>query len=144
MYDLCGCLYVNINESAQLYPTLCNTTDLVHGIFWARILEWVAFPFSRGSFQPRGSNPSFPHCRQILYQLSHKGSPRILEWVAYPFSRESSWLRNQTMVSCIAGRYFTNWVILRSSNKAPGTRGLLLGEEWEYKAAIYSIASLSV
>ena len=29
-----------------------------------------------------------PHFRQILYQLSHKGSPRILEWVAYPFSSD--------------------------------------------------------
>ena len=36
-------------------------------------------------------------------------SPRILEWVAYPFSRASSQLRNQTGVSCIAGRFFTNW-----------------------------------
>ena len=33
---------------------------------------------------------------------------RILEWVAYPFSRGSSWPRNQTRVSCIAGRFFTN------------------------------------
>ena len=32
----------------------------------------------------------FKTCRQILYQLSHKGSPRILEWVAYPFSSGSS------------------------------------------------------
>ena len=39
----------------------------IHGIFQARILEWVAFPFSRGSSQPR----------------------------------------NQTQVSCIAGRFFT-------------------------------------
>ena len=38
----------------------------------------------RGSSQPRGSNPGHLHFRQILYQLSHKGSPRILEWVAYP------------------------------------------------------------
>ena len=30
------------------------------------------------------------HWGQILYQLSHKGSPRILEWVAYPFSSGSS------------------------------------------------------
>ena len=28
-----------------------------------------------------GSNPGLPHCRQILYQLSHQGSPRILGWV---------------------------------------------------------------
>ena len=54
----------------------------------ARILEWVAFPFSKGS-----SQPGLPHCRQILYQLSHKGSPRILEWVVSPFSSRSSWPR---------------------------------------------------
>ena len=34
---------------------------------------------------------------------------RILEWVAYPFSSRSFWPRNQTQVSCIAGRFFTNW-----------------------------------
>ena len=37
------------------YLTLCDPTDYtVHAILQARILEWVAFPFSRGSFQPRG------------------------------------------------------------------------------------------
>ena len=40
-------------------------------------------------------NPGLLHCRQILYQLSHKGSPRITEWVAYPFSSGSSRLRNR-------------------------------------------------
>ena len=39
---------------AQLCLTLCNPMDcIVHGILQARILEWVAFPFSRGSSQPR-------------------------------------------------------------------------------------------
>ena len=47
----------------------------VHGIRQARILEWVAFPFSSRSPQPQGSNPGLLHCRQILYQLSHQGSP---------------------------------------------------------------------
>ena len=56
----------------------------VYGIFQARILNWVAFPFSRGIFPTQGSNPGLPHCRRILYQLSHQGSPRILEWVAHP------------------------------------------------------------
>ena len=38
----------------QLCPTLCDPMDYtVHGILQARILEWVAFPFSRGSSQPR-------------------------------------------------------------------------------------------
>ena len=36
---------------------------------------------------------------------------KILEWEAYPFSRGSCWPRNQTRVSCIAGRSFTNWDI---------------------------------
>ena len=34
---------------------------------------------------------------------------RILEWVAFPFSRGSSQLRDQTRVSCIAGRFLTIW-----------------------------------
>ena len=34
---------------------------------------------------------------------------RVLEWVAISFSRGSSWPRDQTQVSCIAGRRFTLW-----------------------------------
>ena len=45
------------------------------GILQARTLEWVAFPFSRGIFPKQGLNPGLPHCGQILYQLSHQGSP---------------------------------------------------------------------
>ena len=51
-----------------------------------------------GIFPTQGLNPGLPHCWQILYQLSHKGSPRILEWVAYPFSSGSSRPRDQTGV----------------------------------------------
>ena len=57
----------------------------------------------QGIFPTQGSNPGLPHCRQILYQLSHKGSPKIPERVAYPFSSGSSRPRNRTGVSCIAG-----------------------------------------
>ena len=53
----------------------------------------------QGIFSTQGSKPGLPHCRQIIYQLSHKGSPRILEWVAYPFSRGSSRPRHWTRVS---------------------------------------------
>ena len=59
----------------------------VHGTLQARILEWVAgqlFPFSRGVFPTQGLDPGLPHCRWILYCLSHQGSPRILEYVAVP------------------------------------------------------------
>ena len=65
----------------------------------------------QGIFPIQGSNPGLPRRRQILYQLSHQGSPRILEWVAYPFSSRSSRPRNRTGVSCVAGGFFTNWAI---------------------------------
>ena len=41
---------------------------------------------------------------------------RILEWVARPFSTGSSWPRDQTWVSHIAGRFFTIW----ATQEAPG------------------------
>ena len=44
----------------------------------------------QGIFLTQGSNPGLPHCRQILYQLSHKGPPRILKWVACPFCSGSA------------------------------------------------------
>ena len=76
---------------AQWYPTLCDPMDYtVHGIIQIRLLEWVDIPFFRGIFPTQGSNPGLLHCRWILYQLSHYGSPRILEWVAYLFSSGSS------------------------------------------------------
>ena len=98
----------------QSCPNLCNPKECslagssVRGILQARILEWVALSLLQGIFPTQGLNPGLPHCRRILYQLSHKGSPRILEWVAYPFSRGSSRPRDRTGVSCIAGRFFTN------------------------------------
>ena len=62
-------------------------------------------------FPTQGLNPGLLHCRWIIYQLSHKGSPRTLERVVNPFSSGSSWPRNQTMVSCTAGRLFTSWAM---------------------------------
>ena len=59
------------------------------------------FSLLQGIFSTQRSNQSLQHCRWILYQLSHKGSPRILEWVAYPFSSGSFQPRNRTQVSCI-------------------------------------------
>ena len=47
-------------EVAQSCTTLCDTMDYtVHGILQARILEWVAFPFSRGTSQPRDRTQLF-------------------------------------------------------------------------------------
>ena len=63
----------------------------------------------QGIFPTQGLNPGLLHCRPILYQLSHQGSPRIVEWISYPFSSGSSQPRSRTRVSCLAGRFFTNW-----------------------------------
>ena len=94
----------------QLCPALCNPVDYIYspwnslgqntGVdsleYWSGqpyILQWI--------FPTQGSNPGLPHCRQILYQLSHKGSPTILEWVAYPLKRiflTQEW--NQGLLHC--------------------------------------------
>jgi len=44
----------------------------------------------QGIFPSQGLNTGLPHCRQILYGMSHQERPRRLEWAAYPFSRGSS------------------------------------------------------
>ena len=101
---------------------MCESHSVVSDSLWPRGLysPWNSLGQNTGVnslsllqeiFPTRGLNPSLPHCSQILYQLSHKGSPRILEWVAYPFSSRSSSPRNQTGVSCIAGGFSTNWAI---------------------------------
>ena len=106
----CG-FFVDIESESEGHSVVshpCYTMDYtVRGILQARILEWVAFPFSRGSSQPRDQT-QVSYCRRILYQLSYRGSSRILEWVAYPFSSGSSRPRNRTGVFCIAGRFFTS------------------------------------
>ena len=74
-----------------------------------------------------------PHLCVLVYQLcltlcnymdcSPLGSSvhevlqaRILEWVAIPFCRGSSWSRDQTLASCIAGRFFTIWATREAHN----------------------------
>jgi len=76
----------------------------VHGILQARILEWVVFP-SPGDFPNPGIEPRSLTLQVGSYQLSQKGNPRKLEWVASLFSRGSSWPRDQTGVSCLAGGF---------------------------------------
>ena len=114
---ICICMYVCIcvcANVAQSCLTLCNPMD------WSPLVlcPWDSpgkntrvgcHALLQAIFLTQGSNPGLPHCGQILYHLSHQGSPSILEWVAYPFSRGSSWFRNWTWVSCIAGRLFTSW-----------------------------------
>ena len=83
-----SCIKVNVAQSCL---TLCNP--------WTLYSPWNSpgqntgvgsLSLLQGIFPAQGLNPGLPHCRQILYQLSHQGSPRVLEWAAYPFSSGSS------------------------------------------------------
>ena len=74
----------------------------------------------QGIFPTQESNPGLLHCRQILYHLSHRRGPTILGWVAYFFSNGSYQTRNQTGVSCITGRFFTNWANSRKPFERKG------------------------
>ena len=78
---------------AQLCPTLCNPT----------VYPWNSpgqntgvgsLSFLQGVFPTQGLNPGCPHCRRILYQLSHKGSPNecinIKKKKVHPFAHYSS------------------------------------------------------
>ena len=77
----------------QSCPALCNSMDCtppgssVHGESPGKNTGVGCFALLQGIFPTQGLNPGLLHCRQILYCLSHQGSPRILKWVVYPFSR---------------------------------------------------------
>ena len=81
-----------------------------HGVLQARILEWVAFSFSRRSSQPRDQTQVSRIAGRFFTSWVTRKTKNT-EWVAYPFSCRSSWPRNLSGVSCIAGRFFTNWAI---------------------------------
>ena len=71
------------SEVAQPCPTLCDPMDCslpsssVHGIFQAIVLEWIVISFS-GDLPDPGIEPGLPHCREMLYRLSHQGSTRSI------------------------------------------------------------------
>ena len=74
---VCVCVCVLVTQSC---PTVCNPMDCsplgssVHGILQARILEGCHF-LLQGIFPTQGLNSGLLHCWQILYHLSHQGSP---------------------------------------------------------------------
>ena len=96
---------------AQLCLTLCDLMDCSPWNSLGQNTGVDSPSLLQGIFPTQGLNPGLLHCRKILYQLSHEGSPRILEWVAYPFSSGFSQPRNQIGVSCTADRFFTNWAV---------------------------------
>ena len=77
-----------------IFPTQGSNSGLPHRQIlyclshqWSlKILEWIAYPFSRGTSRPRNQT-GLLHCRQILYQLSYQGSPYVnnaaIQYVSY-------------------------------------------------------------
>ena len=75
----------------QLCPDLCDPMDYtVHDILRARILEWVAFPFSRGSSQPRDQTQvshiadRFFTTREALSAPPKAQTDQVTAWEASP------------------------------------------------------------
>ena len=79
-----ACVKVKVTRSC---PTLCDSLDFSAWNSPGQNTAVGSCCLLQGIFPTQGSNSGLLHCRQILYQLSHQGSPRIWEWVAYPFSR---------------------------------------------------------
>ena len=71
------------SEVTQSCPTRCNPMDCslpgcsIHGIFPARVLEWVAISFSRGNLPDPGIEPGSPTLQTDVFLLSYQGSPQI-------------------------------------------------------------------
>ena len=87
-------IYCAVCLVSQLCLTLCDSRDCnppgssVHGDSPGKSTRVGCHALLQEVFPTLGLNPDLPHCRWILYCLSHQGSPRIREWVAYPFFRD--------------------------------------------------------
>ena len=75
--------------SSSIGSTLCDPVDCsppgssVHGIFQARNTGVGCHSLLQAIFPTHGSNPGLPHYKQILYHLSHQGSPYWIETNSY-------------------------------------------------------------
>ena len=86
---------------ALLCPTLCDPMDYtVHGILQARVLEWVDFPFSKGSSQPR-DRTQVSQIAGRFFTAEPPGKPKNTGVGGYPFFRRFSWPRNQTKIPAL-------------------------------------------
>ena len=114
-FFLCPSLYVYKSES---YSVMSNSLQ-PHGLYspWNTLSQNTGVGslfLLQGIFPTQWLNSGFWNCRLILYQLSHKGSPRILEWLAI-FLQWIFLTQESTRVSCIACGFFINWAIREDS-----------------------------
>ena len=96
----------------QLCPTLCDPMEYtIHGILQAIILEWIAFPFSRVSFQPRDQIQLSCIGGRFFSSWATRKAQEYWSGLPIPSPALSSQHRNLTGLSCIVGGFFTNWAI---------------------------------
>ena len=75
------CSPMALSAGSVMSDSLCDPMDCsppgssVHGISQAGRLEWDCHSLLLGIFPTQGSNLGLLHCRQIVYHLSHQGSP---------------------------------------------------------------------
>ena len=132
---VCVCLLVAWSCPPLCKPMDCSLTgSSVHGFLQARILEWVAIPFSRSS-RPRNL-AGLLNCRQIFYQLSYPAMPEtwvrslgwedplekgmtthssILVW-RVPWTVQSMGLQSQTWLSDFHFHLEDNWQLFTKLN----------------------------
>ena len=96
------------SESPQVCPTLCDPTDIVHGILQARILEWVALPFSRGSSNP-GVKPRSPILQVGSLPAESPGKPKNIG--VGSLSLQQIFLTQESNQGLLHCRWITNWAI---------------------------------
>ena len=105
----------NLLVHGQLCPTLCDPMDClppgasVCGISQARIQSGLPCP-PPGDLPDPGIEPESLMSPALPGRFFTTWEARILEWVAVSFSKGSSRPKDITLVSCIAGRFFTYWV----------------------------------
>ena len=95
--------------------TVACQTPLSMRILQARILDWVAMPSSRGSYNP-GIEPRSPALQADSFIIWASREAHEY-WSGYRFSRGFSWPRNRTGISCTADGFFTS----RATREAPAT-----------------------
>ena len=138
-------LLLCVRSSHQPHEVVLVTCDVLHRKLKHTEANWLAHDPTASKWQrrrfccsvisdscdPMDCTPPGPSVHGIL-------QARVQEWVAMPSSRGSSWPRDWTQVSCIAGRFFTNWAtreaprIILEWIAMPSSRGSSQPRDWTH------------
>ena len=109
------------------------TPWIIQSMEFFRPAYWSGQSFASPGGLPNSGIKSRSSTLQADYLPTEpQGKPMNTEWVAYPFFSGSSWHRNWTGVSWIAGRFFTNWV-MREALKYLSAWTKRVNKWWENK-----------